>query len=277
MGILRRFPEIDDSSSYRAEFSERSTAAAAADRDYRSDRWTCAYPHQRSRSSYELRDRGGRADYGYDYADRGTHVREELELDEMYRKRTQHTPTTAERRDRDYAPPPPRTTVVPIRLSDAPADDFRRMHAPRPYHTLRSKSSDYVLEREYTSRGDDSGISDVSHRFFDRDGNFVNRGVRRGYDVDILREYDFARDAQRRSLRGPTRISKSVERHVEELLEYEEKEKRMWIPERRVVVGVQCPSVCLSCILSHLTVVALLIRSSPSCPVGLCRIFPCGL
>ncbi|VDL69860.1 unnamed protein product [Nippostrongylus brasiliensis] len=185
VGILRRYPEIDDSVSYLPESAERTTSSAARDYrgDYRTDGWSSGYPHQRSRSSYELRDRSGRDySYGDEYRDRQSHVREHYEVDEMYRKRTQP-------------------------------------------HT-----------REY-SRRDDVAISDVSHRFYDRDGKFVDRDVRRGYDVDIERNYDFDRDAERRSLRGRAtpRVSKSVERRVEEHLEYEEKEKRMWIPDRRVV------------------------------------------
>ncbi|KAK5976829.1 hypothetical protein GCK32_004049 [Trichostrongylus colubriformis] len=232
VGILRRSPDIDYSPAYKSTFTEsRRAAAAEATRDYRSDHWTCTYPtsHRRSRSSYELRDRGGR-DYSYEdrYLDRDAYVREKLELDEMYRKRTQERSAR-----RDYVP---RTTVVPIYRMDG---DYRRTYPTpsRPYHIGRSKSSDYILEKEYI-RADDIDISDASHRFYDRAGNYVNRDVRRGYDVDIRRDYDFARDADRRSWRDSwrqPRLSRSVERETDERLEYEEKEKRMWIPERRVV------------------------------------------
>ncbi|WKY00333.1 hypothetical protein Q1695_014860 [Nippostrongylus brasiliensis] len=237
VGILRRYPEIDDSVSYLPESAERTTSSAARDYrgDYRTDGWSSGYPHQRSRSSYELRDRSGRDySYGDEYRDRQSHVREHYEVDEMYRKRTQ--PHTVDDHRGDHIAPP-RTTIVPIRRIDTAAtDEFRRAYPTRPYHTSRSRSSDYILEREY-SRRDDVAISDVSHRFYDRDGKFVDRDVRRGYDVDIERNYDFDRDAERRSLRGRAtpRVSKSVERRVEEHLEYEEKEKRMWIPDRRVV------------------------------------------
>ncbi|PIO66224.1 hypothetical protein TELCIR_12068 [Teladorsagia circumcincta] len=230
VGILRRSPEIGYSPTFKAISSESRSAAAEASRDYRSDRWTCSYPspHRRSRSSYELRDRGGR-DYFYDDRsfERDAYVQEKLELDEMYRKRT-HQERVGRR---DYIP---RTTMVPIQRV---GDDYRRIHAPRPYHTMRSKSSDYILEKDY-SRPDDFAISDTFHRFYDRDGNYVRRDVRRGYDVDIRRDYDFARDAERPSFRDSwrePRYSKSVERRTEERMEYEEKEKRMWIPERRVV------------------------------------------
>ncbi|KAK6059624.1 hypothetical protein COOONC_02741 [Cooperia oncophora] len=221
VGILRRSPEIGYSPPFRAISSESKSAAAAAARDYRSDRWTCTYPtpHRRSRSSYELRDRGGR-DYSYEdkYLDRDTYVQEKLELDEMYRKRT-HQERVGRR---DYTP---RTTVVPIQRLDG---EYRRTHAPRPYHAMRSKSSDYILEKEY-SRTDDFATSDTFHRFYDRDGRLLSRDQRRGYDIDIQRDYDRDRYARRDSWdswRQP-RFSKSVERRTEERMEYEEKEKRM--------------------------------------------------
>lgn len=162
-----------------------------------------------------------------DYADydRDAHVREDLELDEMYRKKNFHT--VGSYRDRG-----PKSTIVPVQRSDR--RDYRFVDTPRPYHPGRSRSSDLVIEREYR---DETEISDASHRFYDRDGNFVYKDRKRGCDVDIRRDYDFSRDAERRSLRVPSRICRSVERRVEEHMEYEEKEKRMWIPERRVVVG----------------------------------------
>ncbi|XGW17045.1 hypothetical protein V3C99_002011 [Haemonchus contortus] len=231
VGILRRSPEIDYSPPSGAHCSEsRTGGTTTTTRDYRSDRWTCSYPtsHRRSRSSYELRDRGGQ-DYSYEdrYLDRDAYTREKLELDEMYRKRT-----TQERVGRrDYVP---RTTVVPIRRLDG---DYRSIHAPRPFHIPRSKSSDYVLEKEYDRR-DDCYISEPYRRIYDRASDYSDRFERRGYDIDIQRDYDRARDAERRALRDTwrqPRYSKSVERRTEEHMEYEEKEKRMWIPERRVV------------------------------------------
>ncbi|VDO62919.1 unnamed protein product [Haemonchus placei] len=243
VGILRRSPEIDYSPPSGAHCSEsRTGGTTTTTRDYRSDRWTCSYPtsHRRSRSSYELRDRGGQ-DYSFEdrYLDRDAYTREKLELDEMYRKRT-----TQERVGRrDYVP---RTTVVPIRRVDG---DYRSIHTPRPFHIPRSKSSDYVLEKEYDRR-DDYYISEPYRRLYDRASDYSDRFERRGYDIDIQRDYDRARDAERRALRDTwrqPRYSKSVERRTEEHMEYEEKEKRMWIPERRVVVGVNCVRLVLLC------------------------------
>ncbi|EYB97398.1 hypothetical protein Y032_0141g2249 [Ancylostoma ceylanicum] len=215
VGILQRTPELDDFAPPYDPYEHRR------DRDD----WRCEYPvHQRSRSSYELRRSDGaasRRDYA-DY-DRDAHVREELDLDEMYRKKNYHT--VGSYRDRA-----PKSTIVPVQRGER--RDYRFVDTPRPYHPTRSRSSDLVIEREYR---DEAEISDVSHRFYDRDGNYVYKDRKRGCDLDIRRDYDFARDAERRSLRVPTRICRSVERRVEERMEYEEKEKRMWIPERRVV------------------------------------------
>ncbi|KIH55393.1 hypothetical protein ANCDUO_14450, partial [Ancylostoma duodenale] len=216
VGILQRTPELDD------------IAPAYDPYERRRDDWRCEYPvHQRSRSSYELRRSDAGAASRRDYADydRDAHVREELDLDEMYRKKNYHT--VGSYRDR----PAPKSTTVPVQRGES-RRDYRFVDTPRPYHPTRSRSSDLVIEREYR---DEAEISDVSHRFYDRDGNYVYKDRKRGCDLDIRRDYDFARDAERRSLRVPTRYCRSVERRVEERLEYEEKEKRMWIPERRVV------------------------------------------
>ncbi|ETN74025.1 LIM domain protein, partial [Necator americanus] len=217
VGVLERSPELDDSTQF------------GSTEHHNRDDWRCVYPpQQRSQSSYELRHRDDvtpRRDHT-DY-DRNTHVREELEFDEMYRKKNYHT--VGSYRDRA-----PKTTVVPVhRIDRIDRRDYRSVDTPRPYHPSRSRSTDFVIEREY--REDEDRISDVTHRFYDRDGNYLFNGRRRGCDIDIRRDYNLPRDAERRSLRVPTRKSKSMERCVEERLEYEEKEKRIWIPERRVV------------------------------------------
>ncbi|CAJ0600511.1 unnamed protein product [Cylicocyclus nassatus] len=223
VGILERSPELEDS------YEQQQTSH----RD-----WRCVYPSQRSRSSYELRQSDAETSrksdsYSYDYdRDRVAHEREEYDVDEMYRKKSSHT--AGKYRDR-VGVEPPKSTVVPIQRLDR--GDFRYVDTPRPYQPSRSRSSDYILDRDYR---DEAEISDASHRFYDRDGNYVYKDRRPDYDVDIRRDYDLTRDAERRSFRGPTtRTYRSLERRVEERrIEermYEEKEKRMWIPERRVV------------------------------------------
>ncbi|KJH43851.1 hypothetical protein DICVIV_10137 [Dictyocaulus viviparus] len=85
-----------------------------------------------------------------------------------------------------------------------------------------------ILEKEYSYRRDDGRISNATHRFYDRNGKYVNRNTRQGCDLDITRDYNYARVPQ-----IPSRRCKSVERRYEERLEYEELEKRMWITDKR--------------------------------------------
>uniref|UniRef100_A0A0K0D369 SDP_N domain-containing protein n=1 Tax=Angiostrongylus cantonensis TaxID=6313 RepID=A0A0K0D369_ANGCA len=213
---LRRSSEISES------FPTRTTA----------DYWRSALPQrERRHESYELRDRTTKRDYAPDYDARKAVVREEYKFDEMYCKRN-YRPDVGQRSDYYY----PRTTEVPIQRLET--DYYRSTSRPRPFLTARSKSSDMILEKEYNCRRDDGRISDVIHRFYDRDGNSINRQVKRGCDLDIRRDYSPARDKRRRSLRDShvhPRMSKSLERRYEERHEYEEMEKRMWIPDKRVV------------------------------------------
>uniref|UniRef100_A0A1I7WYX1 LIM zinc-binding domain-containing protein n=1 Tax=Heterorhabditis bacteriophora TaxID=37862 RepID=A0A1I7WYX1_HETBA len=123
---------------------------------------------------------------------------------DMYRKSDFHTVGT-------YGTE--KTRIVPVECH-APIYNHAYMEKPHQYHFVSSKFNNHVLQGGCIDNGE---VSSVTHRFYDRAGNFVNIERKEDYGLDIKRDYDT--------------IKADNERNFQENLRFEEKEEKLWIPD----------------------------------------------